>query len=47
LEKNQKKKKNAEFNADFKSIENIFKKGTKKVNCKTSLTNMSKREKSA
>ncbi len=39
--------KNAEFHADFKSVENFFKKFTKKVVSKISLTNTSKRRKSA
>jgi hypothetical protein len=41
--------KNAEFHADFKSIEKSFKKmqGQKKVISKTSLTNMTKSGKSA
>ncbi len=39
--------KNAEFHADFKSVEKDVKKCTKKVISKTGLTNMSKSEKSA
>jgi hypothetical protein len=40
--------KNAEFHTDFESVEKTVKKGTKKkVTSKTSLTNMSKNEKSA
>jgi hypothetical protein len=40
--------KNAEFDADFESVEKVVKKCTKKkVISKTSLTNMSKSEKSA
>jgi hypothetical protein len=39
--------KNAEFHADFESVEKVLKKCTKKVTGKTSLTNMSKSEKSA
>ncbi len=39
--------KNAEFHADFESVEKVVKKCTKKVISKTSLTNMSKSEKSA
>jgi hypothetical protein len=39
--------KNAEFHADFESVEKVEKKCTKKVISKTSLTNMSKNEKSA
>jgi hypothetical protein len=39
--------KNAEFHADFESVKKVVKKCTKKVTGKTSLTNMSKSEKSA
>jgi hypothetical protein len=39
--------KNAEFLADFKHVEKVFKKCTKKVINKTSLMNMSKSGKSA
>jgi hypothetical protein len=39
--------KNAEFHADFKSVKKVFKKCTKKVIRKTSLTNISKNGKSA
>jgi hypothetical protein len=42
FEKNQKKYQNAEFHADFKSIEKGLKNAHKKVISKTSLTNMSK-----
>ncbi len=41
FEKNQKKYQNAEFHADFKSIEKVLK-NAQKVISKTSLTNMSK-----
>jgi hypothetical protein len=47
LNKTKKVSKNAEFHADFKSIGKVFKKCTKKVISKTSLTNMSKRGKNA
>ncbi len=40
-------KKNAEFHADFESVEKIVKNAPKKVTSKTSLTNMSKSDKSA
>jgi hypothetical protein len=39
--------KNAEFHADFESVEKVVKKCTKKVISKTSLTNMSESEKNA
>jgi hypothetical protein len=39
--------KNAEFHADFKSVEKVFKKCTKKAKSKTILMNMSKSRKSA
>jgi hypothetical protein len=39
--------KNAEFHTDFESLEKVVKKCNKKVMSKTSLTNMSKKEKSA
>jgi hypothetical protein len=39
--------KNAELHADFESVEKVVKKCAKKVISKTSLTNMSKSEKSA
>jgi hypothetical protein len=39
--------KNAEFHADFKSVEKVFKNAPEKVMSKTSLTNMSKSGKSA
>ncbi len=39
--------KNAEFHADFESVEKVVKICTKKVISKTSLTNKSKSEKSA
>ncbi len=39
--------KNAEFHADFESVEKVVQKCNKKVISKTSLTNMSKSEKSA
>ena len=39
--------KNAEFHADFESVEKVVKKCTKKVISKTSWTNISKSEKSA
>jgi hypothetical protein len=39
--------KNAEFHADFKSIEKLVKKCTKKVISKTGLTDKSESEKSA
>jgi hypothetical protein len=39
--------KNAEFHADFESVEKVVKNAQKKVISKTSLTNMSKSEKSA
>ncbi len=38
--------KNAEFHADFESVKKVVKKCTKKVISKTSLTNISKCEKS-
>ncbi len=44
--KNQKRYKKAEFHADFKSVENVYK-NSQKVISKTSLTNMSKSGKSA
>jgi hypothetical protein len=44
-EKLKKVSKNPEFHADFKSVEKVFKKLTKKVISKTSLANMSKSEK--
>ncbi len=47
FEKSEKVSKNAEFHADFESVEKIAKKCTKKVISKTSLKNMSKSEKSA
>ncbi len=47
FEKNQKGVKNAEFHADFQSVEKVVKNAHKKVISKTSLTNMSKSEKSA
>ncbi len=47
FEKSKKVSKNAEFHADFKSVEKVFKKCTKKDISKTSLTNMSKSGKSA
>jgi hypothetical protein len=48
LKKSQNVSKNAEFHADFESVEKVVKKCTKKkVISKTSLTNMSKSEKSA
>ncbi len=37
--------KNAEFHADFESVEKVVKNAPKKVISKTSLTNMSKSEK--
>jgi hypothetical protein len=40
--KSKKVLKNAEFHADFKSVENSFKKIHEKIISKTSLTNMSK-----
>ncbi len=46
FEKNEKKNKNAEYHADFESVENLLKM-RKKVISKTSLTNMSKSENSA
>ena len=45
--KKSEKVSNAEFHADFKSIEKVLKNAQKKVISKTSLTNMSKSEKSA
>jgi hypothetical protein len=39
--------KNADFHADFESAEKVVKNAPKKVTSKTSLTNMSKSEKSA
>jgi hypothetical protein len=39
--------KNAEFHADSESVEKVVKNAHKKVRSKTSLTNMSKSEKSA
>ncbi len=39
--------KNAKFHADFESVEKVVKNAPKKVISKTSLTNMSKSEKSA
>jgi hypothetical protein len=45
--KSKKILKNAEPHADFESVEKVVKKCTKKVKSKTSLTNMSKSEKSA
>jgi hypothetical protein len=39
--------KNAEFHADFESVEKVVKNAQKKVTSKTSFTNMSKSEKSA
>ncbi len=45
LKKSKKVSKNAEFHADFESVEKVVKKCTKKVISKTSLTNMSKSEK--
>ncbi len=48
LKKSKKVLKNAEFHADFESVGKVVKKCTKKkVISKTSLTNMSKSEKSA
>jgi hypothetical protein len=48
LDKKSKKiSKNAEFHADFESVEKVGTKCTKKVTSKTSLTYMSKSEKSA
>jgi hypothetical protein len=45
--KSRKLSKNAEFHADFESVEKVVKNAPKKVISKTSLTNMSKSEKSA
>jgi hypothetical protein len=45
FEKIKKDVKNAEFHADFESVEKVVKKCTKQVISKTSLTNMSKSEK--
>jgi hypothetical protein len=45
--KSKKVSKEAEFNADFESVEKVVKNAPKKVISKTSLTNMSKSEKSA
>ncbi len=45
--KSKKVSKNAEFHTAFESVEKAVKKWTKKVIGKTSLTNMSKSEKSA
>jgi hypothetical protein len=47
FEKIQKGIKNAEFHADFKSVEKVLKNSPKKVTSKTSLTNMCKSGKSA
>jgi hypothetical protein len=48
LKNSKKVSKNAEFDADFESVEKVVKKmHQKKVISKTSLTNMSKSEKSA
>ena len=47
LKKSKKVSKNAEFYTDFESVEKVVKKCAKKVISKTSLTNMSKSEKSA
>jgi hypothetical protein len=47
FEKVKKYIKNAEFQSGFKSVENVFKKCTKKGKSQTSLTNRSKNEKSA
>ncbi len=45
--KSKKMSKNAEFHADYESVEKVVKNAPKKVISKTSLTNMSESEKSA
>ena len=47
VKKSKKVSKNAEFHADFESVEKVVKNAQKKVTSKTSFTNMSKSEKRA